>query len=140
MWSYLMLAIMPVADAGGDFDVHHIRGQIDLLGSQHFAEREQATRQLIRAGHSALPHLESALKSTNVELRSRALRVFGEWLSSPDAQLASAAEAALSRLAKSRATIATSARARLAAAQLVREAALLAEIERLVPLMPLAAT
>lgn len=138
MWTCLILAIMPVADGGAiESPKEVLRSHIDALASRVFAERERATAELGRVGVPAVPHMEAALKSTNVEVRTRSLRIFSEWLVSGDPQLAAAAEAALERAASSRAAVATSARGRLDSNQLCREAALLAEMERLVPLIRL---
>jgi len=47
---------------------------VKKLGDQEYAVREQATQELIKLGDSAIPALEQALKSDDVEVRLRAGR------------------------------------------------------------------
>jgi len=141
MWTCLILAIMPGADGGAiDSPKEVLRSHVDALASRVFAERERATAELARAGVPAVPHVEAVLKSMNVEVRTRSLRILSEWLGSADVELAAAAEAALRRAAGGQGAVAISARLRLDADQLRREAALVAEMDRLVPLTRLVMT
>src|SRR5262249_53310842 len=57
---------------GPDRDIERL---INLLGSPHFKEREQATRELSKFGMSALPGLKAAGKSREAEVRRRALQL-----------------------------------------------------------------
>jgi hypothetical protein len=155
MWTVLFLAIMPPPDAStgsappfasqsvaaAKLDAKsQVQSQIESLASGVFAKRERATADLIRAGISAAPCLEATLQSTNVEVRSRSLRIFAEWLNSDDPKLAAAAEAALKRAADGKETVAKNAQMRLAANYLRREAELLAEMDRMLPLLHLVVT
>jgi hypothetical protein len=73
------LAATPAADEDGpakivgkDADAAHIARLVEQLGSDSFAEREAASRDLERIGAAALEALRKAARSSDIETRRRA--------------------------------------------------------------------
>lgn len=77
-----------VAAPAGD----QIRLWIDQLGSEQFAQRETASRQLAAAGVEAIDPLAAALKQDDFEVASRAMEILRGHLDGDDEPLAAAAE------------------------------------------------
>ena len=73
---------------------------IAQLDSAEFAQREDACGKLAARGKSAIPALEKAAATGNLEVSSRAATVLGKLLKSSDETTGKAAAAALQRLAE----------------------------------------
>jgi hypothetical protein len=101
-WSILPAAWLlagGLAAAGGPAEAD-IDRWIEQLGSPQFAQREAASRHLAQAGPAALDRLATAVDDGDLEVASRAIEVFREWLGADDAELAAAAERFLERCAE----------------------------------------
>src|SRR5689334_1539887 len=58
-----------------------VRQLVDQLGDKKFAVRERATKRLIEIGQPALPAVREALRSNELEVRTRARRIADEIVS-----------------------------------------------------------
>jgi hypothetical protein len=76
-----------------------LRAQISELSSGSFRDRETAATQLLEAGESAVPLLESSVESEEFEARVRSLRLLQEIYQANDFAASFAAGDALRRLA-----------------------------------------
>jgi hypothetical protein len=81
-------------------DPAQIRGWIDQLASEQFAQREAATRSLAGAGQPAIEPLREAIRRGDLEVSSRAVEILREMLAGEDVDLAAAAERTLESLAE----------------------------------------
>ncbi|MFM7292895.1 MAG: PDZ domain-containing protein [Planctomycetia bacterium] len=81
-------------------DPAEIRGLIEQLASEQFAQREAATRSLAAAGRPAIEPLREAIRRGDLEVSSRAVEILREMLAGEDADLATAAERTLESLAE----------------------------------------
>jgi hypothetical protein len=80
-----------------DADRRAVEGMVRQLGSDVYAERERATRGLVRRGPPALPFLRRALVGPDLEARRRARRCLEEIEAGPGPALPAAAARALAR-------------------------------------------
>lgn len=80
----LLVAIAASAPAA-DPSAETIRGWIDQLGAEQFAEREAATRSLATAGPAVLGPLGDAARGGDLEVASRAIDVIRGYLDPPAA-------------------------------------------------------
>lgn len=74
-----------------EVDRTKIEGLVQQLGSDRFAAREEATEKLVALGHSAIPFLRLAARSSNREVASRAEICLSEIEHLPDPAVAAAA-------------------------------------------------
>jgi hypothetical protein len=88
-------AAEPAADAPVDVDAC-----IKQLASPQFAQREDAARQLVRAGRAALPPLDAAIASGDLEVATRSVEIVREMMDADDEELTAAARRFLERLAE----------------------------------------
>ena len=95
------LAAVPTAGRGADPKpaAAEVAGWIGQLGSPQYAQREAAARSLTAAGRRALGALEEAVSGRDFETASRSVEILRGMLAAEDAELASAAERILERVA-----------------------------------------
>jgi hypothetical protein len=80
-----------------DAELHQLEVRIRHLGSESFAEREQASRQLVAVGAPALVYLQHALQHADLEIVRRADACIAEIQRAQDASLPAAAVRVLAR-------------------------------------------
>jgi hypothetical protein len=105
VWSLLRLSLAaegtptPVENATSSA-LDPIAATIQQLEHDTFAERQAASKILIEAGASALPHLEHTAASGNREAAGRALDIVKQHFQNGDTELKNDAREILTRLAK----------------------------------------
>lgn len=93
-----VFAVEPTARASAA----HIDAAIDRLNAPTFLDRETAAKELLHRGSTAIPQLESALKTAKGETRYRIRSILERQRSSTDNTTRRAAEQALVRIAGGR--------------------------------------
>lgn len=86
----------------------HIDAAIDRLSAPTYLDRELAAKELLHKGSTAIPQLESALKTAKGETRYRIRSILERQRSSTDNTTRRAAEQALVRIAASKDRISAS--------------------------------
>lgn len=100
----LVFAVEPTARASAA----HIDAAIDRLNAPTFLDRETAAKELLHKGSTAIPQLESALKTAKGETRYRIRSILERQRLSTDNTTRRAAEQALVRIAASKDRISAS--------------------------------
>jgi hypothetical protein len=90
-----MLGGAVLATAGAD----DIDAWIGQLAAPQYARREAAARSLVATGSTAIPPLERAIRSGELEVATRGVEIVAAMLSADDVQVAMVAEACLRSLA-----------------------------------------
>jgi hypothetical protein len=99
-----VFAVEPTARASAA----HIDAAIDRLNAPTFLDRETAAKELLHKGSTAIPQLESALKTAKGETRYRIRSILERQRLSTDNTTRRAAEQALVRIAASKDRISAS--------------------------------
>lgn len=79
-----------------------VQASVEQLGSDNFAARERATRDLVKAGKRAIPAVKAAAFHNDAEVSSRAIRILEALVDPSNPATAMAAKAALIAIAKSK--------------------------------------
>ena len=82
-------------------DENQVKQFIERLDSDRFADREQASKQLLELGAPAISALKTAALSNSLERSARAVAILETHLKSGDAATKTAAKSALEELASS---------------------------------------
>lgn len=97
--SVSVIAVLSGVRAGGEApSAATISEWVEHLGSQQFATREAASRNLASAGIDAVAPLAAAAEQSDLEVSSRAIEILGGFLAADDPSLAHAAEATIESL------------------------------------------
>jgi hypothetical protein len=91
----------PNSDSSGA-SAKQIAEWVGRLGAESFQDRDDATRELIRAGREAIAPVSQAAESGDLEVAARCLTILSVLFTSPDEATRDASRAALEKLAASR--------------------------------------
>src|SRR5262245_57663567 len=75
---------------------------VSRLGAESFQDRDEATRELIRAGREAIEPVSQAAEAGSLEVAARCLTILSVLFTSPDEATRDASRAALEKLAASK--------------------------------------